>query len=188
MPNQDITTILTDAELASLRAGYSDAFMAAGARNALIARLPRCAPLIDADMDLFYRADYGSQPYEIGTDGREKVVLTALAVSGNWEMAGIHIYWALCLPGQPLSPAQLGEVIMLAGTYSGVQVISMGLAACARIFGLLKTAVAEDLTSSQYVVPLLLGEPVAAVKAQAKADRKAAAKAQKAPKPAKSKA
>jgi hypothetical protein len=163
MANADITKILTDAEIAALRAGFSEAFMREGARNALINRFPRCEELINADLDLFYADDYGDRPGELGANVREKVVLTALAVSGNWDMAAIHIYWGLCLPKQPLSPAQLGEVILLAGSYSGVQVISMGLARIAQVFGVLQQAVGAGATRSDQIVALLTGAPLAEV-------------------------
>jgi hypothetical protein len=163
MPNADITKILTDADLTVLRAGFSEAFMREGARNALINRFPRCEELINADLDLFYADDYGDRPGELGANVREKVVLTALAVSGNWDMAAIHIYWGLCLPKAPLSPAQLGEVILLAGSYSGVQVISMGLARIAQVFGVLQQAVAHGATRSDQIVALLTGAPMSEV-------------------------
>ena len=156
----DITTILTDDEIGALREGFSNDYMVAGARAALIQRLPRSAPLINADLQLFYRADYGAEPGDIGPSAREKVVLTALAVSGNWDMAAIHVYWALSLNDAPMTPAEIGEVILLAGSYSGVQVISMGLATVEKVFGLLKKAVAAGVTTSDKLIPILLGGPV----------------------------
>lgn len=176
MPNADITKILSKDDVKALRAGFDIAYMTDGARNALINRLPRCKHLINADIELFYRPDYGDRQGEIGAPAREKVVLASLAVSGNWDMAIIHMYWGLALK-DGLSPAEVGEVILLAGTYSGVQVISVGLARIASTFTMLKTAVDAGLTSSEYIIQLLLGVPMQDVQAQQAAATAAKAEA-----------
>lgn len=203
MTNADITKILSKDDVKALRAGFDVAYMTDGARNAIINRLPRCRDLINADIELFYRPDYGDRDGEIGAPAREKVVLAALACSGNWDMAIIHMYWGLALK-DGLSPAEVGEVILLSGTYSGVQVISVGLARVASTFTMLKAAVDAGLTSSEYIIQLLLGATIPEMLAQqaeknaakppkadkkaakaAKADKKAAKAAKAEPKPAK---
>lgn len=158
MPNADITTILTESELKALRKGFDNAGMVAAARAALNARLPRAAPMINANLDLFFPDDYGKRPGELGAANREIVIMSLLAAKRSWDMAGIHIYWGLAQG--PVSPAEIGETLMLAASYLGVDTLSEGLSTASKIFNILKSAVAAGYTKSSEIVPFLLGAPI----------------------------
>ncbi len=159
MPNSDVTLILTDAEVATLRAGYSNAYMQAGARDALIAKFPRSAPFVNAIIGAFYEDDYGAKPPELGANSREKIVLSILATTHDWAMMKVHVYWALCLPGDPLSPAQIAEVAYLTSAYTGVDVLSNALTTSGQTFHILKGCVAAGKSTSQDVIPALVANP-----------------------------
>jgi alkylhydroperoxidase/carboxymuconolactone decarboxylase family protein YurZ len=150
----DVRALLTDDELAKLRAGFSNDAMLAGARGSSIAPFPPAQPWVQFLLDYFYGAgDGGREPWP--ATERELFLLGLLSsrFMGRGLDLAIHVYWGL-MAG--LSVQRIADALLLTGLYCGVESYTNSLGVLRGVLGLLKDAAGKD-PSTGAVVPALAG-------------------------------
>lgn len=146
----DLLTVLTDADLETLRANYSYATMEAAFTKSVIAPYGPGGQWVSAQTDHFYAGE-ADDSLSLPALDREKCVLALLAGRGGTELA-IHVYWSLALG---LSVQGLLDIFFLAGTYGGVPAYKTGLDTLAKVLPALKVAVDEGKADTASVLGLL---------------------------------
>ncbi|MCB9526544.1 MAG: hypothetical protein H6702_24650 [Myxococcales bacterium] len=132
----ELLEILSDADLAALRAGYDYTVMEAAFTASVIAPYGPGGAWVKAQTDHFYALERMSGEGMAPVD-RERCVLAILAPRGGTELA-IHVYWGLALG---LSVRDLLDIFFLAGTYGGVPAYKTGLDSLRAVLPKLKAAV-----------------------------------------------
>lgn len=127
----DVREILDQEQLARLRAGYDRDAMNRAAINALISPFPPARAFAEVVVGHFY--DAARWP----PDRRELCLITYFTVEGGDERGnlGIHIYWGLM---EGLSPEVIGDTILLASVYSGIDKYTNGIRALQRVLTVLR--------------------------------------------------
>lgn len=155
----DIRTILSDSDLAALRAGYSRTTMNAVATQAVAAPFPPVAGLVSFAGTAFYPAD-NSAPLLAPAD-RERVLLGIFAAGRRPPFAlASHVYWALA---EGVSVDEVGAIVTLSALYGGLDVQTDAMRVVAATLGVLKAqvaAAADDpkALASLTILPLLLAK------------------------------
>ncbi len=116
----DFKTQLTEAQLATLRGGYSRTVMDAVATQIVSGPYPPSAGLTAFAGDRFYN----DAPPTLSPANRERCLL-ALFVGGRRPTfaVAVHIYWALM---EGVAVDEIAEIILLATLYSGLDVLTDG--------------------------------------------------------------
>jgi alkylhydroperoxidase/carboxymuconolactone decarboxylase family protein YurZ len=132
-PN-DIRHILTTEQLDRLRSGYDAEVMNRTAMNALVGPFPPARAFAEFVIDHFYR------PGRWAPAHREQCVITYFASrsAGNAANLGTHIYWGLM---EGLSPELVGDTILLAAAYSGIENYSAGIGVMKHVLTMLRGVV-----------------------------------------------
>jgi alkylhydroperoxidase/carboxymuconolactone decarboxylase family protein YurZ len=109
----DLRTLITDEELARLRAAYDSAAMNEGARRATEAPFPPASMFVDSIIATFY----GPRAV-LPAMRREQVLIAVLAAhAGMRRILAVHLYWALM---EGLSIDEICATLLLVGTYDGI--------------------------------------------------------------------
>lgn len=143
----DVTAILGPADLAALRAGYQPAAMNHATIARLAAAMPTAAPWLGAVMEQFYPGTV------LAPRERELVLLAMLAARGGAFTLSIHVYWALA---EGVSPAEIAQVLLLAGMYDGMSAYVGGLVTFQKTCLALKAACVEGTAASTEVLARLM--------------------------------
>jgi alkylhydroperoxidase/carboxymuconolactone decarboxylase family protein YurZ len=132
----DIRNILAPDQLAKLRGGYIAEVMNRAATAALIGPFPPATPIAEFIIGHFYR----SERWEPAR--REQCVITYFAsrAAGNEANLGIHIYWGMM---EGLSADVIGDTILLAAAYSGIENYTNGIGVMTHVLTVLR-ALIED--------------------------------------------
>jgi alkylhydroperoxidase/carboxymuconolactone decarboxylase family protein YurZ len=154
-----ISDILTKDELKKLRKAYEDApdALANFARKSFNGLYPPGASIFDAIGERFYyQGDPPLPPMSpLSQRDREIVLISLLTLRpGARVPLSIHIYWGLMVG---LEPAEIGELMLLTGSYGGIDAYTLGLGVLASTLGTLKKASAGDC--SPLVVAAALSSP-----------------------------
>lgn len=162
----DIQTILSDAQLQKLRAGYSLAAMRNGATHALAdARYPGARGLVDAlydrfypdqEQELFFDATVYDQkrvvPLELNNATRELILVGILAAVGNTFQYVVHVYWCLMLG---VTVDGIANTILLSANYTGAPTWANGVSTLEQLLTLLGRCADEGKTSSGEIMGAL---------------------------------
>lgn len=110
----DVSTILNDQQLATLRAGYSRAVMNAVATKVVLAPYPPLAGLVSFAAERFYN----EAPPVLGHADRERSLILLLAADRRPAFAqAVHFYWGLM---EGLQVGEVAEVLSLCALYGGL--------------------------------------------------------------------
>jgi hypothetical protein len=145
-PSRDVRELLSDAELATLRAAFDGDAMLALARAASVEVFPPAAPFAEFLVEYFYgyRGGAGApstSPEPWSARDRELVVLSLVAshFSGRGLNVGLHVYWGLM---SGLSVQRVCDALTLSGIYSGMQSFTLSFSVLRTTLGLMRTAAA----------------------------------------------
>jgi alkylhydroperoxidase/carboxymuconolactone decarboxylase family protein YurZ len=149
--------ILTKDELKKLRKAYDDApsALADFATTNFDGLYPPGAGIFDAITHRFYTHGTPPEPpaSPLAPRDREIVVLALLTQrQGSRLPLSVHIYWGL-MAG--LEPAEIGEIMLLTGSYGGIDAYTLGLGVLASTLRTLKTVAAGASQSPLEVVAAL---------------------------------
>jgi len=128
---RDVREILGEPELARLRAGYDRDAMNRAALDALISPFPPARAFAEFVVGHFYDAERWPP------DRRELCLITYFTVEGGNDHVnlGTHIYWGLM---EGLSPEVIGDTILLASVYSGIDNYTNGIGVLRRVLTVLR--------------------------------------------------
>ncbi len=118
--SQDIRTLLTDAQLATLRAGYSRAVMDTVATAIVASPYPPAAGLTAFAGERFYN----DAPPTLAPANRERCLLALFCGGRRPAFAvAVHAYWALM---EGVAVDEVAEIVLLASLYGGIDVLTEG--------------------------------------------------------------
>jgi hypothetical protein len=160
----DTLGILSPRELEALRAGYN--------RKMLLALAPQLVAYskLAPETSWIAQAVYAAPPNSTGPSGsagpppaptcltpweREIVVLSLAMAKRDLFTMPAHLYWALMelLEHRVERPVEkLADVIMTAGTYSGIDDARWGISVLNKLLSALGTAVTKNLTTTQQLL------------------------------------
>ncbi len=147
---QDLTNIVTSAELAVLRAAYSSESLLAANAAAFAQVYPRLAPWGELTGSLFM----ASSP--LAPRDRELALIALLSQRAPGLSMSNHIYWGLM---EGLTVTQLCEIIGLSGCYCGLPTYTQGMLTLHRTLVVLqRMASTECDRSSTRVLSALVAE------------------------------
>ncbi len=152
-----IAEVLTAQELQALRAAYKEApsalaDFALGTYNGVY---PPGAGIFGAVTERFYTTGHPPRPpaSPLAERDREIALIALLALHrGSTTPLAIHFYWGLMVG---LAPAEIGELLLLGGSYAGIDAYTTGLGALARTLGTLKQLAQAGQTAPLDVVRAL---------------------------------
>jgi alkylhydroperoxidase/carboxymuconolactone decarboxylase family protein YurZ len=107
----DLTTFLTDAEIAALRAGYDRAAMTRSVIGTVGRSFAGIVPLFEVLEAEIY------DPAKMHPQDRQRVILALVAPRANAVTLSAHTYWALA---EGLSLRDVYQVLAVAAFYAGV--------------------------------------------------------------------
>jgi alkylhydroperoxidase/carboxymuconolactone decarboxylase family protein YurZ len=149
--------ILTKRELNVLRAAYAQepAVLAEFAATTYDGLFPPGSTIFDAITSRFYT--HGAPPEKplspLPQRDREVVLIALLSLRrGSTVPLAIHLYWGMMVG---LEPEEVGEVLLLAGVYGGIDSYTLGLGAMTSTLTTLKNLVATNRTTPLQVVRAL---------------------------------
>lgn len=146
---QNLTTIVTDAELARVRAAYSSQSLLAANAGAFAEVYPRFAPWGETIGQLCY------QTSPLPARDRELALITLLAHQSPGLSMSNHIYWGLM---EGLTVVEVCEVIALVGCYCGLPTYTRSVLTLKRTLQTLKKIASEDNRTSTHVLSTLVAE------------------------------
>ncbi len=118
--SQDIRTLLTPAQLATLRAGYSRTVMDMVATNIVASPYPPAAGLTAFAGTQFYN----DAPPTLAPANRERCLLALFCGGRRPAFAvAVHAYWALM---EGVEVDEVAEIVLLAALYGGIDVLTEG--------------------------------------------------------------
>lgn len=145
-----MTELLTDAELAALRAGYDNDAIIADVRAKLEAAWPDATPLVESVLTGFYLPVKGKKTFRMKPAVRERVVLALLANGqGQPYDVAVHMYWGLM---EGLTVQEICDTLLLTASYGGVARYTDNFKLLGFTLGLLKKLVATGTTDAGAVV------------------------------------
>ncbi|MCC6552238.1 MAG: hypothetical protein IT372_04350 [Polyangiaceae bacterium] len=116
---RDVREILTEEQIARLRAGYDREAMNRAAIGALISPFPPSRAFAEFVVGHFF------DPQRWPPDRRELCLITYFTADGaDATNLGTHIYWGLM---EGLTPDVIGDTILLAAAYSGIDNYTNGI-------------------------------------------------------------
>jgi alkylhydroperoxidase/carboxymuconolactone decarboxylase family protein YurZ len=146
---QNLTTIVTDEELARLRSAYSSDSLLAANAGAFAEVYPRFAPWGDTVGRLCFETS------PLAARDRELALITLLAHRSPGLSMANHVYWGLM---EGLTVIQVCEVIALVGCYCGLPTYTQGVLTLKRTLQTLReVASEEDRTSMRVLSALVAG-------------------------------
>ena len=114
----EIRDILTDNQLTALREQFDPQQMNALLGASLSADYPPSVPHLETIGDLFYGGRDGSMASAtLSAANRERCLVAILAARGSGLNLALHIYIALTAN---VSPEEIAHILLLVGTYSGI--------------------------------------------------------------------
>jgi alkylhydroperoxidase/carboxymuconolactone decarboxylase family protein YurZ len=123
---------------------------------------------VRAVTSIFYRPlpkDAMTNRTVLSAADRERCLIALLAARGEEFNLGLHIYMALV---EGVSPAEIANIILLAGVYTGVDNFSIGLSTLSKTLNLLK----QNLTGVPLKTPVSEKPPPSGSAASIYADLK----------------
>ncbi len=124
--------ILTQDDLRKLRDGFDKEQLNAILGGTLPKVYPPATEYTDAIMSSFYSP---SRSTELDDVNRERCIITLLAAKDAGFTLAIHIYIGLMLE---IPPNEIAHILMLVGTYAGVESFTGGLLKLLKTQGVLK--------------------------------------------------
>ncbi len=124
--------ILTADDLSKLKRGFDKAQLNALLGGTLPKVYPPASGYIEAIMSGFYAQD---RTTELDDVNRERCIISLLAAKDAGFTLAIHFYIALMLD---ISPNEIAHILMLVGTYAGVESFTGGLPKLLKTQGALK--------------------------------------------------
>jgi alkylhydroperoxidase/carboxymuconolactone decarboxylase family protein YurZ len=147
---QDLTTLLPEATLARLRAGYShDAMVAAN-----LAAVERVAPQL-ASWNAAIAAPFYDTKAILKPIDRERCLIALIATSGPPISLAMHVYWGLM---EGLGVEEILHILALTGCYGGLPRTMFGIETMHRTLRALAAVDLEEHTDSPAAVRALLAE------------------------------
>jgi hypothetical protein len=144
-PKSGLAAILSAADLAKLRTAFDNDTMIAAGIGAVSGSYDRALPMTMISASQFY-AEKGSK--YASTDPQltrvmaradiERVLLTTLLMTHQRWAFAIHVYWAMMVEDEPLSPGEIAEIVLLCSMYGGLAVQSEGTNVLQAVFTTLK--------------------------------------------------
>lgn len=150
-----IYSLLSEADLQALQAGYSASAFEQFAAGAVCSPFPPSLPWLQGQGTALGQSQSGP----VTADNflpltQEQIIIALLAGLGvPPRLLAIHIYKALTLG---LSLQAIGYVLLLTGMYSGVQRYSMGLMATQDTLAVLADCIKQGKTTTAQIIPQLL--------------------------------
>ncbi len=159
-----LTSLLSDANLKNLRAGYDPAVAYAAALGSLVAPMPGAEPWVMGAGAYFFH-----DQKHMRAERRELCVLSMLTVLRAPDQLAIHVYWGLMVG---LGIDDVANAIFLGGDYGGVAAYHSGLAGCsAALRSMERTATVAGPVITAAVAAAPAGDAVAGKKAHSDACR-----------------
>ena len=149
MGMQNLTTIVTDSELARLRAAYSSESLLAANAGAFAEVYPRFAPWGETTGRLCFE----TSPLE--ARDRELALITLLAHRSPGLSMSNHVYWGLM---EGLTVVEICEVVALVGCYCGLPTYTQGVLTLKRTLQTLQRLASEEDRTSLRVLAALVAE------------------------------
>ncbi|MFT4624028.1 MAG: alkylhydroperoxidase/carboxymuconolactone decarboxylase family protein YurZ [Myxococcota bacterium] len=118
--------LITDAQLAKLRAGFDLTDAIASIRWTLNTPYTPASPFPDWIYKAFYLTASTDGPEELSATEREIAQLVLLSTTFSAAGMAIHFYWALA-QNADMRPNQLGRTVALAAAYKGIDVWSFNI-------------------------------------------------------------
>lgn len=147
---QDLRTLLSDRELASLRTDFDAAVLSQAASTPFSILYPPLEGWVKETSATFF--DRSTMPAR----DRERCIIVLLTINGGLPMSlAIHIYWALM---EGLSIDDVCQTIALIGAYGGVQRVAFGMTTLQKMLGVLRNSVQAGNTSSAAIVETFITE------------------------------
>ena len=141
LAREDITEILTEAQLDRLRGSFSESTMSNVATSILISEYPESERYVTAIHDsLFGAGPDGTEPPLAGLSHKERetsLIVLMAAQRTSFELA-IHIYWGMM---NGLTQDEVAGLLMLCGVYAGIGAQTTGLQVMRQTLSGLRTAV-----------------------------------------------
>lgn len=141
LAREDITEILSEAQLDKLRASFKESTMSSIATSILIAEYPESERYVNAIHDsLFGAGPDGTEPPLAGLSHKERetsLIVLMAAQRTTFELA-IHIYWGMM---NGLTQDEVAGLLMLCGVYAGIGAQTTGLQTMRQTLTGLKQAV-----------------------------------------------
>jgi alkylhydroperoxidase/carboxymuconolactone decarboxylase family protein YurZ len=147
---QDLRTLLSDDDLAALRAGFDVAVLSEAASSPFSVLYPPLDSWVKETSATFFDRS------RLAPRDRERCIIVLLTVNGGLPVSlAIHIYWALM---EGLSIDEICQTIGLTGAYGGVQRVAFGMTVLQRTLGVLTSCAKASSTQSATVVSAFIGE------------------------------
>lgn len=146
---EDLTRLLNDSEIETLRAKYNPEQLRAANARAFEQIYPPLAPWAQAAASTFFR-NGPLRPRE-----RELCLITLLAHRAPGVSLANHVYWALM---EGVTIAEICEAIGLAGCYGGLPTYTNGVLVLQRTLHILRHLAADTAHDSQAVLAKLVQE------------------------------
>ncbi|NOZ00885.1 MAG: hypothetical protein GXP54_03225 [Deltaproteobacteria bacterium] len=145
----DMSFLLKDTEIESLRKGYNAEVMKAASKGGIAQVYPPGAPFPEGVVDWLYEGT------PIAPRDRERCLIALLAQRQDGVMLAIHIYWGLM---EGLGLDEIGRTLLLSGAYTGIPNYTAGLFTLKKTCAALKGVVAAGDAQSPTVLGGLLKE------------------------------
>jgi alkylhydroperoxidase/carboxymuconolactone decarboxylase family protein YurZ len=146
---QDVTKLLTEAQIRQFRGGYDEDWMNRTAEAALILPYPPATPLADTVTKLFY-----SPGAPLSAAEREMCLIGTLAHGPSPLFLAVHLYWGLAVG---LDPDKMADVLLLMGTYAGLPIYSSAIATMETTFAALQMLAAGYPVTEPIPSPAAIG-------------------------------
>jgi alkylhydroperoxidase/carboxymuconolactone decarboxylase family protein YurZ len=147
---QDLRTLLSDDDLAALRAAFDRDAISRAASDPFAVLYPPLDNWVKETSATFFERS------EMAPRDRERCILVMLTINGAMPMSfAIHLYWALM---EGLSIDDLCQTITLVAAYGGVPRVAFGMTILQGTLNLLRGCVAAGKTQSSVVVSTFIAE------------------------------
>ena len=138
---------LKETQLTALRSGYNRNFMLNLGKKFLTQPYPPAVPWANFVMDHLYGDEI------LSADKRELILTALLVASKQPGTMAIHMYWAL-MEGN--TPEELGHLITLVGTYTGIDNYTIGIRTFHSVMETLQGFAANEIWDSEFILKQLL--------------------------------